>query len=145
MRHESFCAPESAHVDLEIFKTTDGDYIVEDVNRNSIVLKVEGKLFKLHDGFRRNDAVGNPVVTLRKKKATAHARWQIFKGHSVDSNDLLFTALTSSMFQVKTKLHVFLANNTAEDVFYFKVEESCTRDSGSIYDGDASTIVAEGR
>ncbi|KAB1221830.1 Protein LURP-one-related 15 [Morella rubra] len=86
----SFCAPESAHVDLEIFKTTDGDYIVEDVNRNSIVLKVEGKLFKLHDGVRLNDADGNPVVTLRKK-----------------------------------------------------VEESCTRDSGSIYDGDASTIVAE--
>ncbi|KAB1209000.1 Protein LURP1 [Morella rubra] len=60
---------------------------------------------------------------------TAHSRWQVFRGNSIESKDLLFSARKSSMLQVKTKLHVFLANNTAEDVCDFKVKESTSHDS----------------
>ncbi|KAB1221826.1 Protein LURP-one-related 15 [Morella rubra] len=135
-----FCAP--CPVDLEIFRTDD-EYIVADVNRNTIVFRVQGDLFKLHNGVRVHDAAGDPVVTLRKKIMTAHSRWEVFRGDSIDSEDLLFSARKSSMLQFKTKLHVFLANNTAEDVCDFKLKESWSQDSCVIYAGDSSTIVAE--
>ncbi|KAB1227970.1 Protein LURP-one-related 15 [Morella rubra] len=135
-----FCAPHP--VDLEIFRTDD-EYIVADVNRNNIVFRVQGDLFKLHDGVRLHDAAGDPVVTLRKKIMTAHSLWQVFRGKSIDSKDLLFSARKSSMLQVKTKLHVFLASNTAEDVCDFEVKESWSHDSCAIYAGNSSTIVAE--
>ncbi|KAB1224545.1 Protein LURP-one-related 15 [Morella rubra] len=138
-----FCVPGSGPVNQEIFKTTDGDYIVQDVHSGIIIFKAEGKLFKFHDGFRLNDANGHPVVTLRKKIATAHARWQVFKGHSIDPKDLLFTAVKTSMVQLKTKLHVFLANNTAEESFDYKVEESWSHDRCNIYARNPSIIVAE--
>ncbi|KAB1221829.1 Protein LURP-one-related 15 [Morella rubra] len=105
------------------------DFSLADVNRNNIVFGVQGDFFKLHDGVRLHDAAGDPFVTLRKKIMTAHSRWQVFRGNSIESKDLLFSARKSSMLQVKTKLHVFLANNTAEDVCDFKVKESSSHDS----------------
>ncbi|XVE84384.1 hypothetical protein DITRI_Ditri17bG0008100 [Diplodiscus trichospermus] len=76
---------------------------------------------------------------------TAHDRWQVFRGDSSDSRDLIFSAKRSSikMLQLNTKLKVFLANNTKEDVCDFKVEGSWSEDSCVIYAGDSSTVVAE--
>lgn len=77
---------------------------------------------------------------------SAHDRWQVFRGESTESCDLIFTAKRSSVFQLKTKLDVFLANNR-EDVCDFKVKGSWLDRSCVVYAGDAdsSTIVARVR
>lgn len=74
---------------------------------------------------------------------TAHNRWQVFRGESTDSKDMIFSAKRSSMIQLKTKLHVFLANNTREDVCDFRVEGSWFERSCSIYLGQSSTVIAQ--
>ncbi|KAB1224566.1 Protein LURP-one-related 15 [Morella rubra] len=59
---------------------------------------------------------------------SAHDRWQVFRGESVEPSDLIFSVKRSSMFQLKVKLHVFLANNTKEDVCDFRVEGIGSKD-----------------
>ncbi|KAK8548169.1 hypothetical protein V6N12_061087 [Hibiscus sabdariffa] len=74
---------------------------------------------------------------------SAHDRWQVFRGESTDASDLLFSAKRSSMFQLKTKLDVFLANNTREEVCDFKVKGSWFERSCAVYAGESSTIVTQ--
>lgn len=74
-----------------------------------------------------------------------HGRWQVFRGESTKPRDLLFSAKRSSLFQWKTKLDVFLANNTEEEVCDFKVKGSWSERSCVIYAGESSTIVAQVR
>jgi hypothetical protein len=76
---------------------------------------------------------------------SSHDRWKVFRGDSTNSGDLLFSAKRSSMFQCKTTLHVFLANNTREDVCDFKVKGTFSERSCVIYAGDSSTEVAQVR
>lgn len=76
---------------------------------------------------------------------TAHDRWQVFRGESTEPSDLIFTAKRSSMFQLKTKVDVFLANNTKEEVCDFKIKGSWLDRSCVIYAGDSSTVVAQVR
>ncbi|PSS23862.1 Protein LURP-one-related like [Actinidia chinensis var. chinensis] len=47
------------------------------------------------------------------------------------------------MFQVKTKLDVFLANNITEEVCDFKVKGTWSDRSCVIYAGESSNIVAQ--
>lgn len=77
---------------------------------------------------------------------STHDRWQVFRGESTESCDLIFTAKRSSVFQLKTKLDVFLANNR-EEVCDFKVKGSWLDRSFVVYAGDtdSSTIVARVR
>ncbi|KAK8609777.1 hypothetical protein V6N13_093191 [Hibiscus sabdariffa] len=74
---------------------------------------------------------------------SARDRWQVFKGGSTDASDLLFSARRSSMFQSKTEVDVFLANNTKEEVCDFKVKGSWSERSFVVYAGESSTIVAQ--
>jgi hypothetical protein len=74
---------------------------------------------------------------------SAHDRWQVFRGESVKESDLIFTVKRSSILQLKAKLHVFLANNTKEDVCDFKVEGSWLERSCVIYAGESSSIIAQ--
>ncbi|KHN29540.1 Protein LURP-one-related 15 [Glycine soja] len=74
---------------------------------------------------------------------TAHDRWQAFRGESTDAKDLIFTLKRSSLIQFKTKLHVFLANNTKEDVCDFKVKGSWLERSCVVYAGESNNIVAQ--
>jgi hypothetical protein len=76
---------------------------------------------------------------------SSHDRWKVFRGDSTNSGDLLFSAKRSSMFQCKTTLHVFLANNTREDVCDFKVKGTFSERTCVIYAGDSSTEVAQVR
>lgn len=55
---------------------------------------------------------------------SAHDQWQVFRGESTELKDLIFSVKKSSVFQLKTKLDVFLANNTKEEVCDFKVKGS---------------------
>lgn len=90
-----------------------------------------------------------PFVTfcyvLKIQILTAHRRWKVFRGDSSDDKDLLFSVKKSSMLQLKTKLDVFLASNTREDVCDFKIEGSWFERSCVIYAGESSTIVAQVR
>jgi len=72
-----------------------------------------------------------------------HDRWEAFRGESTNSKDLIFTLRKSSLLQLKTKLDVFLAGNTKEDVCDFKVKGSWLERSCIIYAGDTNNIVAQ--
>ncbi|KAI9154611.1 hypothetical protein LWI28_028826 [Acer negundo] len=139
-----YCAPYP--VDLAIVRKvmtiTDGNFVVQDINGN-ILFKVKGALMSIHDRHVLLDAAGKPLVTLRQKLMSAHDRWQVFRGESTNSKDLIFTAKRSSMFQLKTKLDVFLANNTKEDVCDFKVKGSWFERSCVVYAGESDTVVAQ--
>ncbi|KAL5806785.1 hypothetical protein ACOSQ4_029518 [Xanthoceras sorbifolium] len=139
-----YCAPYP--VDLAIVRKvmtiTDGNFVVQDINGN-ILFKVKGSLMTIHDRRVLLDAAGNPLLTLRQKIISAHDRWQVFRGESSDQKDLIFTAKRSSMFQLKTKLDVFLANNTKEDACDFKVKGSWLERSCVVYAGESDSIVAQ--
>ncbi|XVF37504.1 hypothetical protein REPUB_Repub20aG0014500 [Reevesia pubescens] len=139
-----FCAPYP--VDLAIVRKvltiTDGNFVVTDINGN-IVFKVKGAFLTIRDRRVLLDAAGHPIVTLKQKLMSAHGRWQVFRGDSTNSSDLMFSAKRSSIFQLKTRLDVFLANNKKEDVCDFKVKGSWFERSCVIYAGDSSTIVAQ--
>lgn len=139
-----YCA--SYPVDLAIVKKvltiTDGNFVVTDINGN-VIFKVKGALLTLHDRRTLLDAAGNPIVTLREKIMSAHDRWKIFRGGSVEAKDLIFSVKRSSMIQFKTKLHVFLANNTKEDVCDYRIEGSWSERSCVIYAGESNTVIAQ--
>ncbi|XP_062094851.1 protein LURP-one-related 10-like isoform X4 [Humulus lupulus] len=139
-----YCA--SYPVDLAIVQKvltiTDGNFGVTDVNGN-LIFKVKGFLLSLRDRRVLLDAAGRPIITLREKLLSAHERWQVFRGDSTDSRDLLFSAKRSSLIQMKAKLDVFLANNTKEEVCDFKVKGSWFERSCVVYAGESSTIVAQ--
>ncbi|CAI9087278.1 OLC1v1021313C1 [Oldenlandia corymbosa var. corymbosa] len=140
-----YCLPRP--VDLIIVRklmTLTDDFMVTDVAKNTM-FKVKGKFFSLHDKRVLLDAAGRPVITLSHKVFTAHSRWQVFRGESSHPADLLFTAKTSSMIQLKTKLNVYLANRKSEDFCDFKVHGSWTDRSCVVYVGESSTIAAQVR
>lgn len=72
---------------------------------------------------------------------SAHKRWQVFRGESTDSADLLFSARKSSILQFKTELDVFLSGNEEESSWDFKVVGSWLERSCLIYAKD-STLIA---
>ncbi|CAA7389312.1 unnamed protein product [Spirodela intermedia] len=121
---------------------TDGDFTVKDVEGND-VFRVKGVIFSMRGKRVLEDAVGNPLITMQQKLWSAHSWWNVFRGDSIDDSDLLFTAKRSSLFQLKTKLDVFLAANTKDDVCDFRVKGSYLESSCIIYQGDSSVIVAQ--
>lgn len=76
---------------------------------------------------------------------SAHDQWQVFRGESTELKDLIFSVKKSSVFQLKTKLDVFLANNTKEEVCDFKVKGSWFERSCVVYAGESLNIVAQVR
>ncbi|XAR68743.1 hypothetical protein NMG60_11000098 [Bertholletia excelsa] len=133
-------------VDLLIAKKVltlkEGSCEVTDINGN-VMFRVKGKMFSLHDQRVLIDAVGTPILSLRQKIMTAHRRWEVYRGESKDSKDLLFSAKKSSILQFKTELNVFLAANTSEDACDFKVKGSWGERSCTIFLGDTNTIIAQ--
>ncbi|KAI3841385.1 hypothetical protein MKX03_000012 [Papaver bracteatum] len=101
----NFCAPYP--VDLTITKKllamTEGNF-------------VKGTLLSIRDRRVIVDSAGVPLVSLQQKILTCHRRWQVYRGDSSESSDLLFSVKKSSLVQIKTTLHVFLASNTSEDM-----------------------------
>ncbi|XP_059642669.1 protein LURP-one-related 10-like [Cornus florida] len=139
-----FCAPYPVDLGItrKVLTITDGNFIVTDVNGN-VMFDVKGSFLSLHDRRVILDVTGKPILTLRQKILTAHQRWRVYRGDSSDSKDLIFTAKTSSIIQIKTNLDVFLTNNTTEDHCDFKVKGSWLERSCVVYAGDSSTIVAQ--
>ncbi|XP_054785370.1 protein LURP-one-related 10-like [Prosopis cineraria] len=139
-----YCCPYP--VDLAIVRkvlTVADQFTVTDINGN-VVFKLQASLLTLHDRRVLLDAAQNPVVTLRRKVMTVHDRWQAFRGDSTDPKDLIFTLKRSSLIQlVRTKLDVFLASNTTEQVCDFKIKGSWLERSCVVYAGESNTIVAQ--
>jgi hypothetical protein len=71
-----------------------------------------------------------------------HRRWEAFRGESKEEKDLLFTAKKSKLFQFKTELDIFLANNKGE-VPDFKVKGGYGESSCSILLGDSNAMLAQ--
>ncbi|GKV51623.1 hypothetical protein SLEP1_g58258 [Rubroshorea leprosula] len=141
----SFCA--AYPVDLWIVRKVEnmqhGDFAITDISGNLVFkLKDSNSLYCTQVML---DAAENPIITLEPKQQTTHNRWQVFKGESTDSSDLLFIAKRSStaMFQSKTKLDVFLANNKEQKVCDFKVEGSWSDTPYVFYMGESSSVVAQ--
>ncbi|KAI3861837.1 hypothetical protein MKW92_009652 [Papaver armeniacum] len=124
-----FCAPYPVDLTIteKLLTITEGNFGVLDINGN-IVFKVKGTLLSIRDRRVLVDAAGIPLVSLQQKILTCHRRWQVYRGDSSDSRDLLFSVKKSSLLQINTSLHVFLASNTSEAVCDFKIKGSFLRD-----------------
>ncbi|KAL6520871.1 hypothetical protein OROGR_017440 [Orobanche gracilis] len=133
-------------VDLTIVRKlmtlSEGNFGVTDVNGN-MMFKVKGKLLSLRDRRVLLDAAGNPIITFQQKLLSAHSRWQVYRGERPNAKDLLFSVKKSSLIQLKTKLDVFLASNTREDVCDFRIEGSWFERSCVIYAGNSNNIIAQ--
>ncbi|CAM8897613.1 unnamed protein product [Rhodiola kirilowii] len=139
-----FCAPYPVDLTIarKLFKITDGNFAVTDVNGN-VMFKIKGKFFSIRDCRVLLDASDRPVLTLQQKALTAHRRWQVYRGDSTSSSDLLFSVKKSSLLQFKTELDVFLASNTSESVCDFKIKGSWFERSCTIYAGNSNIIIAQ--
>ncbi|KAL7136154.1 hypothetical protein ABFS83_10G010700 [Erythranthe nasuta] len=133
-------------VDLTIVRKlmtlSEGTFGVTDVNGN-IMFRIKGKLLSIHDRRVLLDAAGTPIITFQQKLLSAHQRWQVFRGESTNAKDMLFSVRKSSLLQMKTKLDVFMAANTKEDVCDFKIEGSWFERSCVIYAGNSNNIIAQ--
>ncbi|KAK4847421.1 hypothetical protein QYF36_001669 [Acer negundo] len=71
---------------------------------------------------------------------TAQERWEVFRGDSTDSDDMIFYAKKSLLIQRKTELDVYLANNVNEYVSDFKVKGSWSEQSCTVYAGESNAM-----
>ncbi|KAK6127415.1 hypothetical protein DH2020_038836 [Rehmannia glutinosa] len=138
---KEFCVPEDVHLTIvrKLIACKDGNFVATDENEN-IMFKVIEKILSIHDRHVLLDAGGNPIVTFKKKKLSAHKRWQVFRGDSSDSADLIFSAKKSSLVQFKTELDIFLSGNEEENSWDFKVVGSWLERSCVIYGKDSTPI-----
>ncbi|KAG6640277.1 hypothetical protein CIPAW_10G162000 [Carya illinoinensis] len=125
-----YCAlyPVDLSVVKKVMTISNGNFVVSDIN-GTVIFKVKGKLMSIQDQRILLDGAGNRIVTLREKIMSAHHTWYAYRGRS-------------SMIQLKANLHVFLANNTKEEVCDFKVVGSWFERTCVVYAGDSPNIVA---
>ncbi|XP_047306444.1 protein LURP-one-related 10-like [Impatiens glandulifera] len=138
-----YCCISEFPVDLAIVVNA-GSLMVTDT-LDKVMFKLELQL-SLHHRRIIVDPARNPVVTLRQKIiGTLHGRWKVYMGDSHDKKDLLFTAKATSWVQFKTKIHVFLANNTKKKVPDFTLEGNYFERSCIVYsgDGESKSILAQ--
>ncbi|GAB2247810.1 hypothetical protein Droror1_Dr00007692 [Drosera rotundifolia] len=134
--------PVTMVITKKVFSLENGEFNVTDINGN-LIFSVERYFFSTAARHVLNDASGIPLVTLRRKIFSAHRRWQVFKGDSTDSKDLIFSVKKSSQFQFKTNLDVFLASNTDENVPDFLVKREFRDASCTVYLGNSSAVLAQ--
>ncbi|EMS68499.1 hypothetical protein TRIUR3_16300 [Triticum urartu] len=121
---------------------SDGDFAITDAN-GAVVLKVKGAIFSIRSRRTILDGAGMPLLTMQEKVFSMHHRWEVFRGDSTSSGDLLFSVKTTSLIQLKTEMDVFLAGNTAQQVCDFKIKGSYFDRSCVFYLGDSNNMVAQ--
>ncbi|XP_037452267.1 protein LURP-one-related 15-like [Triticum dicoccoides] len=139
-----FCAPYVVPLTVtkKALSLSDGDFAITDAN-GAVVLKVKGAIFSIRSRRTILDGAGLPLLTMQEKVFSMHHRWEVFRGDSTNSGDLLFTVKTTSLIQLKTEMDVFLAGNTAQQVCDFKIKGSYFDRSCVFYLGDSNTMVAQ--
>ncbi|KAH6757189.1 hypothetical protein C2S53_020922 [Perilla frutescens var. hirtella] len=139
-----FCVgyPVDLTVTQKMMTLKHGTFGVTDVNGN-IMFQINGKALSLHSRRVLLDAAGVPLVTFQQKMMTAHRRWQVFRGESTEPKDVIFSVRKSTVFQMKTKLEVFMAANTEENRCDFRIEGNWFETACVIYVGDTNDIIAQ--
>ncbi|CAJ1809824.1 unnamed protein product [Sphenostylis stenocarpa] len=140
-----YCSPGPHPVDLIITKerSIGENFTVTDTTGN-IVFTVQSNIVSIVTPRRHMflfDANGNPIVHLRNSVFSSDV-WEAFRGRSKESRDLIFRTERSSLFQLRMKLNVFLANK-ATDVCDFKVKATLFGSSWDVYIGDSDILVAQ--
>ncbi|KAJ7950077.1 Protein LURP-one-related like [Quillaja saponaria] len=125
----------------KLLNVSDAHFAVTDVN-GTLIFKIKGAVLNFRERRILVDAAGTPVASLKSKLLTAHKRWQVFRGDSVDPEDLLFSARMAHMFQDRTEFDVFLAGNTTEDLCDFKIIGSWLERSCTVLTGNGSAVLA---
>nr|XP_017239432.1 PREDICTED: protein LURP-one-related 15-like [Daucus carota subsp. sativus] len=69
-----------------------------------------------------------------------HRRWEVYRGNRTDSHNILFIVKKSDILQLKTELEVFLASNTFERHYDFKIKGSWFEKACTIYAGNSSNV-----
>ncbi|KAL9996264.1 putative tubby-like protein [Helianthus debilis subsp. tardiflorus] len=73
-----------------------------------------------------------------------HSTWNVFRGESKESSDMIFTTHTEHMIQFKTNVRVMLANKTSNnDDCDLRIKGSWSKGNCTISTGDSSTVVAQ--
>ncbi|XP_037444935.1 protein LURP-one-related 15-like [Triticum urartu] len=139
-----FCAPYVVPLTVtkKALSLSDGDFAITDAN-GAVVLKVKGAIFSIRSRRTILDGAGMPLLTMQEKVFSMHHRWEVFRGDSTSSGDLLFSVKTTSLIQLKTEMDVFLAGNTAQQVCDFKIKGSYFDRSCVFYLGDSNNMVAQ--
>ncbi|KAL4381820.1 hypothetical protein HN51_005386 [Arachis hypogaea] len=137
--NSDYCVPNSIKLNIDMDKGV--AYINDEV-----IFRVKEPSISLRDRRAVCDVSGNPIFTLQKKLITLHGRWEVFKGASTDSGDLVLSAKRSSILVPHKKnidLDVFLAKNTEEIVWDFKVSAGANKKTADISARGSSTILAK--
>eukprot|EP01018_Ginkgo_biloba_P036916 Gb_03485 [translate_table: standard] len=139
-----FCTPDNTLV-LTVQKTRNktcsgGDLVVNDPDGH-LFLRVDGRACSFRDNRVLRNASGKPIITLRRKILSINNQWEAFRGEKTESANLLFRARTSCPLQLKTSVNVYMADNTEEEQWNFKVKGDYIERSAIFYYG--ARIIAE--
>ncbi|KAI3925192.1 hypothetical protein MKW92_024031 [Papaver armeniacum] len=140
-----YCTPNQVdfHIAKKVEYITEGNYNLGafDINGNKIFI-VTTKYYKRYRILI--DAAGVPLVSLKKKNVSS-SRWNVYRGDSENSKDLLFGVKKTTFLgflAFKTNLDVFLASNRNEGVSDFKIKQKCNEKSCFIYRGNSDNLIA---
>ncbi|QHO08102.1 Protein LURP-one-related [Arachis hypogaea] len=133
----NYCKPHPITIKIETDKGV--AYI-----NNEVIFRIK-ESFSLKGRRVIYDVSGNHVSTLSKKIISMHDRWEVFKGRSIDSSDLLFTVKRSTFFIPEKKnidFNVYLAKNI-KGVWDFKVCAGAEKKSCDISAHGSSSLLAK--
>ncbi|KAL6839077.1 hypothetical protein ACP4OV_031131 [Aristida adscensionis] len=139
-----FCAPYVVQLTVkEKLSLREGDFSITDSN-GAVVIRVKGALISIHNRRVLYDAMGQPLLCMREKVFSLHNRWEVYRGESTHTKDLVYTAKKSHMIQLfKTEMEIFLASNTSHEVCDFKMKGSYKERTCAFYLGNSNTLIAQ--
>ncbi|XP_058728653.1 protein LURP-one-related 15-like [Vicia villosa] len=141
-----YCAPATHPIDLIIIKerTRRDNFTVTDIN-NNVIFTVKSPQVSIITPRQHQflyDANGNPILHLRRSLLAADDKWKAYRGESEEPQDLIFTRERSSLMPLRTKLNVYLANNSTQ-VCDFIVKANLSQLSWKVYIGNSDNLVAQ--
>lgn len=140
-----FCAPEAtAFAVAKTIRYTGRDFTVTDA-AGAAVMQVEAAVFALQKKSLLLDAARCPVLTMQDSGYFMGTRWAVFRGDSTSRRNLLFTVVKKSAIQVRTKIYVFLANNSGEEAPDFVIHGSYYDGACTISPGNSDATIAQVR
>ncbi|KAK2398927.1 protein LURP-one-related [Trifolium repens] len=142
-----YCAPATRPIELIVIKERMGNnFTIRDINDNVIFIVKSSPetLFATREDRFLYDANGNPILHLRRMLQTADdSCWKAYRGESTEAKDYIFTRKRSSLFQLRTKLNVFLANNNTGDCDFVVVKADLFGESWKVLIGNSDNVVAQ--